>query len=129
MDKQQLIFVYNANSDLFSMVSDFAHKMISPSTYECHLCRLTYGNFFVKKQWKSFIDALSIETIFLHKDQFEKQYKLESALPAIYLKRNKTIKEIITKQEINSCGTVEQLKNLVTQKLKQHVQHYHSNLQ
>ncbi len=45
MNKQLLIFVYNANSDLFSTVTDFAHKILSPSTYQCQLCALTYGNF------------------------------------------------------------------------------------
>ena len=32
MSIDQLIFVYNADSGLFSSLTDFAHKSISPST-------------------------------------------------------------------------------------------------
>lgn len=131
MNKQQLIFVYNANSDLFSTVTDFAHKIFSPSNYECHLCALTFGNFAMKQEWKSFIADLPVDAIFLHKDEFEEQYKMETNLPTVYYQNaaNGTIKQIITKQEIDSCKTLEQLKNTVTIKLKEHVQHYHSNVQ
>ena len=79
MKEQELIFVYNANSDLFSTVTDFAHKLLSPSTYNCNLCALTYGNFTIKQEWKSFIEELAIKTVFLHKDEFEKQYKIQAA--------------------------------------------------
>ena len=48
-----LIFVYNANAGLFNMMSDYAHKIISPETYECNLCALTYGNLGMKQKWKS----------------------------------------------------------------------------
>ena len=64
MKKQQLIFVYNAHSDLLSTVTDFAHKLLSPATYSCNLCTLTYGNFTVQKEWKSFIKSLSIKAFF-----------------------------------------------------------------
>jgi len=117
----KLIFVYNANTGLFSTVTDFAHKMLSPSTYQCQLCALTYGSFSMKQEWNFFIKSLSIKTVFLHKDEFEKQYKIQTALPAVYVTTNATIKEMITKREIDSCRNLEQLKNLVTQKSEAHV--------
>ncbi len=83
--KEQVIFVYNANSDLFSTVTDFAHKILSPSTYQCQLCALTYGNFSKKQEWKYFVESLSIQTVFLHKDEFENQYKIKTALPAVFV--------------------------------------------
>lgn len=125
----QLIFVYNANSDLFSTVTDFAHKILSPSTYDCHLCELTYGNLMIKKEWKSFIETLPVETIFLHKDEFEKQQAIKTDFPAAYIATNGTINEIISKQEIKSCKSLEELKKLVTEKLKAHVQHHHPDIQ
>ena len=33
----KLIFVYNANSGKLSAALDIAHKIISPSTYQCRL--------------------------------------------------------------------------------------------
>lgn len=70
MTEQKLLFVYNADNDLFSSVADMAHKIFSPATYQCHLCALTYGNFLIKKEWKLFIDSLPIESRFIYKDQF-----------------------------------------------------------
>ena len=124
----ELIFVYNANSSLFSTVTDFAHKILSPSTYQCQLCALTYGNFTMKQEWKSFIESLSLTTSFLHNDEFEKQYKMNAALPAVFLSKANSINELITKQEIESCQSLADLKTLIENKLKPHVQHHHSNI-
>ena len=41
----QLIFVYRANSGPTSLALDFIHKIVSPKTYSCNLCNVTYGNF------------------------------------------------------------------------------------
>ena len=128
MIEQQLIFVYNANSDLFSTVSDFAHKILSPSTYKCELCALTYGNFAIKQDWKAFIESLPLTTIFLYKDEFEKQYQIEHDLPAVYLRKHEAIEEIISRPEIEGCRSLDKLKILVEQKIKQHVQHHHTDL-
>ncbi len=126
--KQQLIFVYNANSDLFSTVTDFAHKILSPPTYNCALCALTHGSFSVKQQWKSFIQTLPIETVFLHKDAFHKQYKIQGRLPAIFISTDGELKALATAQEIKDCTSLQQLEKLVTEKLQDHDKHHHTNL-
>jgi hypothetical protein len=128
MNEQKIIFVYNANSDLFSTVSDFAHKILSPSTYRCQLCALTYDSFSMKQEWKSFVQKLPVKTIFLHKDEFEKQYSMQSALPAVFASSGGAIKEMITTQEIEECPSIEKLKNLVSEKVNDYVQHHHSDL-
>jgi len=127
--KDQFLFVYNANSDLFSTVTDFAHKILSPSTYDCHLCALTYGNLSMKQEWKDFIESLPIQAIILHKDEFEKQQKIKADFPAGYIAANGGITKIITKEEVNRCSTLEELKTLVTKKLEEYGQHNYSNIQ
>ena len=126
--KDKLIFVYNANSDLYSAVTGFAHKILSPSTYQCNLCALTYGSISMKQEWKYFIESLPIETVFLYKDEFEKQYKIQAALPAIFVAVDGVIKEIITRTEIESCSSLQDLKSAVIEKIKEHVQHHHSDI-
>jgi hypothetical protein len=76
--KEELLFVYNAKSDLFSTVTDFAHKILSQRSYQCQLCALTYGNFSIKQEWKSFIESLPMKTFFLHKENLKNsiRYKL-----------------------------------------------------
>ena len=72
---QQLIFVYNADSGWFNSLTDAVHKMVSPSTYQCSLCALTYGNVSMKKEWREFIESLPFDVLFLYKDEFIKHYK------------------------------------------------------
>lgn len=129
MTKEKLLFVYNANSDLFSSVTDFAHKIISPTTYACSLCALTYGNFAMKKDWKSFTENLPIETSFLHKDQFQKSYSLNADLPAVLIEDEQGLQPFVSKSEIGLCASLDELKNLLNKKLREHDQHYHSNVQ
>lgn len=114
-----LIFVYNADSEFFSLVSDFAHKIIAPETYACNLCKLTYGNFFIKKDWKDFIENLRIEKLFYHKDQFYQKYPdfAGLTLPAVLVLRNGTISEIIGAEELNRLNSLNDLKNLLLQRL------------
>ena len=113
-----LLFVYNANSDLFSSVTGFAHKIISPQTYNCSLCLLTYGNLTMKQEWKSFLAALPAEKTFLHKDEFESQYKQSFGLPAIfYLKENRPV-VLMTSDEINRCTSLNELMTGLLQQIQ-----------
>jgi hypothetical protein len=115
---EALVFVYNADAGLFSAVSDFAHKIISPETYACNLCKLTYGNFAMKREWKDFIDGLKCAKLFLHKDEFLKKYPQHAgqSLPAVYGLRQGGLREILGAQELNGFKDLEGLKNALRQK-------------
>lgn len=80
MSIKKLIFVYNANSGKFNAWLDSAHKILSPSTYQCRLCDLTYGVFKENEEWARFRESLKTtsnvqDLEFLHIDEFEQQYK------------------------------------------------------
>ena len=51
--ERELILVYNADSDLFSLIKDALHKILSPSTYQCNLCSLTFGMIGMRDEWKA----------------------------------------------------------------------------
>ncbi|MGJ8683884.1 MAG: GTPase [Nonlabens sp.] len=75
----QLIFVYNANSGAINSLLDSAHKIVSPATYDCKLCELTYGVFKENEEWSRFRESISqhhpdLQLEFLHKDEFNKKY-------------------------------------------------------
>lgn len=119
MKKEELIFIYNANSDFFSNMKDFAYKIISPKTYQCNLCNISYGNLGMKEKWKNFISNLDIKTEFLHKDEFLKKYNLRTInFPAAFIKNNKGMKLLISNEEINSCENLDELIKLVNNKLR-----------
>lgn len=117
--KKKLIFVYNADSSLFNQVGDFFHKIVSPKTYQCNLCGLTYSGVSMKSDWKDFIKSLSIKSEFLHKDEFSKTYPefTDSQFPTVFIKTNKSITSFITASEINQQQTLEELRNLVLTKI------------
>jgi len=114
----KLVFVYNADSGLFSTVSDIAHKILSPKTYNCNLCMLTHDHFSVKQNWVSFLQTLNIETEFLHRDEFVQRYAgYENALPAIFIERNQKLDVLISRDEINREDSLQGLQDLIRKKL------------
>src|SRR3546814_7322004 len=57
----QLIMVYNADGDKVSVLLNMAHKIVSPSTYECSLCSITHGAFTMRARWKEFLVSEDLE--------------------------------------------------------------------
>jgi len=101
----ELIFVYNAKSGIFNKASDFAHKIISPKTYNCSLCALTHGNFTVHNEWTNFIKALKIPVKFLYKNDFKAIYpNISASYPAIYLLSKKNIIKLLDATEISNAN-------------------------
>lgn len=122
----ELILVYNADSGLFNILKDGLHKAISPSTYQCNLCALTYGSIRMKDEWKDFIEKLKIPHQFLHRDEFMKKLEThphnieEISFPAIFIRRDEKISLFITSDEINRTKTWEDLMKLITDKISEH---------
>lgn len=69
-----LVFVYNADSGRLNALLDSAHKLLSPATYSCRLCELTYGLASEKREWQAFRQSLSEPVVFLHRDEFFRAY-------------------------------------------------------
>jgi len=114
----ELIFVYNANSGVFAGLKDLIHKSVSPKTYGCNLCGLTYGGASMKQEWREFLDSLPVKVIFLHKDEFAKQYPryAMTTYPVVFKKENGILKEFIYTDEINHQKTLDALQKLVRDK-------------
>ncbi|MBI2453142.1 hypothetical protein HYV56_00390 [Candidatus Peregrinibacteria bacterium] len=119
MDK--LLFVYNANSGLFDTLTDYAHKIISPDTYSCNLCKLTYGNFGMKREWKDFIDSISADKDFLHRDEFLKNYPqfADVTLPSIFALGGELPVLLLPADTINRAKNLKELKELLSGKILQ----------
>ena len=116
----KLIFIYNANSGLVNTVKDFWHKALRPSTYNCNLCQTTFGVFGAKKEWKSFINDLGIDSEFLHKDEFLEKYNIKDAkYPSAYIVKNGNLSIFITQEEMNKVATLKEMEEMVSSKLKQ----------
>ncbi len=105
-----IVFVYNADSGLFNLVSDMAHKLISPDTYNCQLCMLTHGHLGMRDQWRDYLDSLDAEMEFLHRNEFIKKYpQADVDLPALFLARDKEVSLLVSSETISNCSTMDML--------------------
>ncbi len=104
----KLIFVYNADSGLMNTLMDIGHKAISPQTYECNLCGLTFGLVGEHKKWKEFREASNTEMEFLHRDEFEQRYTRKFDYPVI-LKEDNELSVLISQTKLNEISTLNQL--------------------
>lgn len=129
MSGSRVIFVYNANSGAINAALDSAHKILSPKTYNCALCNLTHGIFNEKEEWLRFresVDKLSnLSFEFLHKDEFEKNYKskwLPKYSYPIILTTNQgqEIEVLASSLELSECKVTKDLISLIELRLKKH---------
>ena len=112
--KSGLVFVYNANSGLFNALSDAAHKIFSPRTYQCNLCAITHTAFGMRREWRQFLDGLDGPLEFLHADELKSRYSVAGVpLPAIFKKVGENIEVLAGADSINACRTMDELKRLI----------------
>jgi hypothetical protein len=117
-NNDRLIFIYNADSGILNTLKDFWHKTLRPSTYQCNLCQTTYGTFGVKKEWKSFVNELEIDSEFLHKDEFLEKYDVKDAkYPSAYILKNGNLTLFISQEEMNKVASLTEMENLVSSRL------------
>lgn len=121
LGKPTLLFVYNADSGLFNLAFDVAHKIFSPETYNCNLCAVTHGAFGMKNQWREYLKTLDATIEFLHANEFKAEYQTESTekLPAIFKKENGKIKLAINSNAINHCRSIDDLKRIINAQISE----------
>ena len=117
-DESELIFVYNAKSGMVNEFLDFAHKIVSPSTYNCNLCAMSYGNFTMKKKWSDYISSLPVRSTFTYKDKVSEYGYNNIELPSIIFRNGSKSKVIISSEEINKLKKIDQLINILSDRLK-----------
>jgi len=117
-NESELIFIYNAKSGLVNQFLDFSHKIVSPSTYNCNLCAISYGNFLMKKKWSNYISSLPVKSTFTYKDKVSEYGYNNIELPSIIFRNDSRSGVIISNDKINNLKNIEQLIELLNEKLK-----------
>ena len=116
----EIVFIYNAKSGTVNSLIDWAHKIVSPDTYECSLCSITYDNLGKKAEWSTFLRELKIKSTFIYKDQIINDQKLKDVpLPCAYLKKSNDIKLLISSDEMNTYKNLEELIVSLRKKLEE----------
>jgi len=120
----KLIFVYNANSGFLDKIFDGAHKIVSPSTYDCNLCAITFGAFSEDELWKAFRENSGTPLEFYHKDEFLKQFKSKWLpaydFPVILVENRMELELFISSEELDKLTSSEALIEEITRRLFLH---------
>lgn len=106
IDPDRIILVYNADSGLFNAVTAWSHKLISPQTYRCSLCRYTFGLTGILISWKNFLQMLPFSAEFLHRDEFRVRFPAfaTTPLPVILIEKDGVAEILIGNGEIHEIG-------------------------
>ncbi|HSJ78107.1 MAG TPA: hypothetical protein VK913_05170 [Erythrobacter sp.] len=117
---QTLIFVYNADGGPLNALRDMVHKIVSPATYPCSLCALSYGPFAMRREWRTFLNSLSCAKLFLYRDEVRDVLNMDDlALPVILLARGPGQPEVLVDaDELDGLGGCDSLIALVAQRLE-----------
>lgn len=115
----RLLFVYNADSGPLRAVFDAIHKIVSPDTYSCSLCAITYGAMTMRAEWKEYVERLPYPAEFLHRDEFRLRWpEIEVALPAIMILRpGEPPRPLVRCEQMTGDQTVSELIALIDQAL------------
>ena len=116
---KKLIFIYNASDDALSVSFDFIHKIVSPDTYQCSLCKVTYGNVSMHNEWKEYIEILPYEIDFLYKNNYNQFHPnlFVDEFPIAYKYDGKSYQEFISKKEFDLCENLDDLIKIMNQKI------------
>jgi len=116
MQRPRLVFVYNADSGLFNTMADIGHKIFSPGTYACDLCALTHGYFSERREWRTFIDSLTISCEFLHRDEFVRSNPEQKNLtyPVVLLVDDNGQRICLSRDDLAACDSLDTLKQAIT---------------
>lgn len=106
----KLVFVYNAEAGLLNGIMDSIQKVVSPSTYACDLCAITYGLTTMNSKWRVWLKQLDMPAQFFHRADFRRAWPDENVrLPAILMEKDDQLTALIAADAFESIKHVDQL--------------------
>ena len=97
---------------------DLLHKSVSPKTYPCKLCQITYSGATMNKLWKNYVASLGIPSIFMHRNEFEAAYPDQKMkYPAVLLKAGGTFRTVLSAEDFNKLKDLSDLMKVLQDKL------------
>ena len=124
----KLVFVYNAEAGLVRGLMDSIHKIVSPATYACDLCAITYGLTSMNPKWRAWLKQCGIPTEFFHRADFQRSWPdARFELPAILIEDCNRLTPIIGAEAFAGIKDVDQLISVLEGRLAK-VKHDHPAL-
>ena len=119
MSQRRLVIVYNAEAGLAAGVMDSLHKLVSPGTYPCQLCAVTYGLATMKREWRTFLDGLGMELLFHHRPDFRAAFPQAAdwPLPLIAVETGGVLRPLVGAAELTQAVDLRALMTMVQARL------------
>ena len=116
---RSLLFVYNVDSETLPKTNDHM-RMAGSGKETCGLLALTFSPIGMKKEWRRFVHALDVPARFMSRDEFVGEFRNSTTpFPAVFLQTGPDLFVLISSDEISQCARLEDLTNLVQQRLTQ----------
>lgn len=114
----KLIFVYNAEAGIAAGIMDSIHKLVSPATYTCDLCAITYGLTRMDPKWKAWLKAQPFDSVFHHRPDFHAVYPgVDVALPVILTDLAGRIDTLVSAADFKDTPSVDALIALIERRI------------
>jgi hypothetical protein len=84
----RLLIVYNADAGVAAALFDMVHKIVSPATYPCSLCAVTYGVATMDRRWRAYLQALPLPVAFYHRQDFHAAFPQLASAPLPLIARD-----------------------------------------
>ena len=110
----KLVFVYNAKSGIAAGIMDSIHKTLSPATYPCDLCAITYGALRMDAAWKAWLKAQPVESEFRYRDEFRVAHpEIDAPFPAVFRDDEGQLELLVKAEDFANTPTVDALIALI----------------
>ena len=119
--ERELCFIYNAQSGVGHALMDYVHKIVSPNTYACSLCSVTYGNLGMHRGWAKYLKGLPFKIRFLYKDTMPENLQ-DTALPAAFVVVGSEWKQVMNDSQMNKATTLGSLISLCDKSLASYME-------
>lgn len=120
MSPPRLVFVYNADAGVVAGLLDLVHKTVSPATYPCSLCGVTYGPLGMKPVWRAWLEALPTASVFFHRPDFRAAFPSAAAwpLPLVALDGGSGLRLLLSADDLTRLPTVDGLIEAIERRLQ-----------
>lgn len=122
MGGRRLVLVYNAEAGLLAGALDSLHKLVSPATYACDLCAITYGLTSMKREWRDYLDGLGMDMVFHHRPDFRASFPAQAdwPLPLVALETEGRLALLLGPADFRGLTSVADLKAALAARLAGH---------
>jgi hypothetical protein len=99
---------------------DTIHKTLSPATYPCDLCAVTYGAFSMRPEWRDWLKAQPWRAEFAYRDAFRAAHGVhaDEPLPAIFrTDGDGALSVLVSASDLRGIGDVASLMGLLEARL------------